>query len=481
MRRIPWALAVVVALLAVTPLFRGREELYQEWLTVLSVLAIVGVLAGIRLNRPSEVAPWLFAAGGAAFLAAARTVDLAGALGALTTSYPGPADVLRLLAYPLFGAALMIFVRRRTPAHDWGALLDAAVVAIGVASIVWALVLSSVSDDPTMSLWGKAVSAAYPLAGIVLVGAVVRLVVTTGLGVRANALIALAIVLLLGSHGAHVYGRIEGWDSAEALLDAVRVAVPLLFAAATLDASMRRLTEPVERPESWPIRRRVLLLGCAVTATTAMVVVDAVRAPDGVSGVIVTAALALLAAVSARLASVVLAFDRSVEREDVLQAGAAALVSARSREEICGVAAQTAQQLAGGKRQAFVQVELGARPALNVQDAVVVGGGEVAGTIRGEIRKAGSLGRRGRRGRSSCRSCSTTSSRGSFVSRACGRSRGTCIRGSTRWRRSWHSPWTRRSGARRSSSGAARTGSEASCRTRRTLSPCWRRTSGSGT
>ena len=52
-----------------------------------------------------------------------------------------------------------------------------------------------------------------------------------------------------------------------------------------------------------------------------MVVVEAVRGPSGVSGVIVIAALALLAAVSARLANVVLAFDRSVAREDVLQAG----------------------------------------------------------------------------------------------------------------------------------------------------------------
>ena len=219
---------------------------------------------------------------------------------------PGTGGRLHLLAYPLFGACLLIFVRRRTPAHDWGAILDAAVVTIGVASVVWALVLSSVTDDPTLSTWEKAVSAAYPVAGIVLFGLVVRLVLTTGLGVAANALIALATTVLLVGDGLYVYGLLEGWYQSGSVLDVAQVAVPVLWAAAALDPSMRRLTQLVEQPESWPIRRRVVVLGCAVTTTTAMVVVEAVRGPEGVSGVIVIAALALLAAVSARLANVVL-------------------------------------------------------------------------------------------------------------------------------------------------------------------------------
>ncbi len=127
-----------------------------------------------------------------------------------TWPYPGPADVLHLLAYALFGACLLIFVRRRTPAHDWGAILDAAVVTIGVASVVWALVLSSVTGDPTLSTWEKAVSAAYPVAGIILFGLVVRLVLTTGLGVAANALIALATTVLLVGDGLYVLRAARG-------------------------------------------------------------------------------------------------------------------------------------------------------------------------------------------------------------------------------------------------------------------------------
>jgi diguanylate cyclase (GGDEF)-like protein/PAS domain S-box-containing protein len=395
MRRIRWILAAAIVPLAIAPLLRNHGAAYEACLAAISGLAVLGILLGPRLNRSPDRVPWLLAAGGAALLAAAQGLELEQVLRGDTASYPGSADILRLLAYPLFGVCLLAFVRRRTPARDWGAMLDAAVVSIGVASVMWALVLSSVTDDPSLSPWAKIVSVAYPVAGIVLLGLVVRLVLTTGLGVVANAFVAAATVLLLVGDGLYVYGVLEGWYESGSILDTVLVAAPVLWAAAALDPSMRQLTELVERPESWPIRRRVVLLACAVTTTTAMVIVDALHEPQGVSSVIVIAALALLAAVSARLANVVLAFDRSVEREHVLQAGAAALVSARSRDEIGSVAARTAQELAGGKRQAFVQAELGARPTLAVQDAVVVGGGEVGASIRGEIRKSGSLGRLG--------------------------------------------------------------------------------------
>src|SRR5262245_18097568 len=387
MRRIHWILAAAIVPLAISPLLRNTGAAYQAWLLGLSVLAVIGIVGGARLNRSPEHRAWTTAAAGAALLATAQALDLAHALRDTAVSYPGPADVLRLLAYPLFGTGLLVFVRRRTPAREWGALLDAAVVSIGVASVMWALVLSSVADDPTLSSWAKIVSVAYPLAGIVVLGLVVRLTLTTGLGVPASTLVLLATVVLLTGDGLYVYGVLEGWYVTGSLLDIVLVAAPVLWAAAALDRSMRHLTEPVDRPETWPIQRRVVLLGCAVMTMTAMVVVDALREPEGVSSVIVIAALVLLVAVSARLANVVVAFDRSVAREHVLQAGAAALVGTRTRDDIRAVATKTAQQLAGGKRLAFVQVELGTRPMLAVQDAVVVGGGDVVGaTVRGEIR-----------------------------------------------------------------------------------------------
>ncbi len=394
-RRVTWLLAAAGVLLASSLALRGRGVAYEAWLAGLAVASLAGVLAGIRLNRTREPQPWVLAAGGVTLLALAQGVVLVQALDDQVVPFPGVDDMLRLAAYPLFGACLLTFVRRRTPASDWGAILDAAVVTIGVASVMWVVVLRSVAADAALPLSAKAVSVAYPVAGIVLFGLVVRLVLTAGLGLIANAMLGLAATLLLLGDGLYVYGRLDGWYESGSVLDLARAAVPVLWAVVALDPSMCRLTEPVERPESWPIRRRIVLLLCAVATTTVMVVIETMRSDEDMSGVTVTAAVALLITVSARLVNVVLAFDRSVAREEVLQAGAAALVSVRVHDDIRAVATDTALQLAGGQKQAYVQVELGARPTLSVKDAVVVGGGSVGGTIRGEIRKAGSLGRLG--------------------------------------------------------------------------------------
>jgi diguanylate cyclase (GGDEF)-like protein/PAS domain S-box-containing protein len=395
-RRLHWLVAGAIALLACSIPLLGRGAALDAWLAALAAVSACAVVFGVRLNRARERWPWIVAAAGVGLLALAQVVVLLVFLGTLNASYPGPADAFRLAAYPAFAAALLVFVRRRTPAHDWGSILDAAVVAIGVASVLWALVLNAVTADPSLSVAAKVVSIAYPVAGIALLGLCVRLLVSTGLRVAANALVGAATVVLVVTDGLYVHGRLDGWYEDGGWLDFARTAVPLLWAVAALDVSMRRMTDPVEQPEAWPIRRRVVLLGCGVATTSAMVAVDAFRGEPGVSGVTVIAAIVLLGVISARMANLVVAFDRSVAREAVLQSGAAALVTARTRDEIRGVVEDTAQRLAGGKRQAFVQVELGIRPSLEtVTDAVVVGDGLVAATIRGEVRRSGALGRLG--------------------------------------------------------------------------------------
>jgi diguanylate cyclase (GGDEF)-like protein/PAS domain S-box-containing protein len=104
---------------------------------------------------------------------------------------------------------------------------------------------------------------------------------------------------------------------------------------------------------------------------------------------------ALLGLVVARLAGLVVTNERFVKREIALQAGAAALVAAGSREEIQRVGAATALQLAGGQSQAYTQLDLTSRPQPGLTDVVVVGSGELAQSVREEIRQSGSLGRLG--------------------------------------------------------------------------------------
>ncbi len=395
MRPVHWLTIGFVAVLAPSTVLQGRGGAWVLWFAAVSALAVVGVVVGVRLNRTRERKPWWLIAAAVGLVASAELALAVGERADLEVAYPWVSDFLRLAAYPLLAAGLLVFVRRRTPAHDWGAILDAAVVAVGLGSVLWVLVLDPVASDASLSTEAKAVSAAFVLVGVGLVGLVVRLVVTTGLGVTANAFVTAAVALQLVGDGLYVVGRSDGWYVPGGAIDVVRVAVPLLWAAAALDPSMLQLTRLVEEPESWPIRRRIALLACAVLATAGTVVVGALHAPSGLSYVTAGAAVVLLLLVSARLGTVVVAIERSATRADVLQAGAAALVAAQSRNDVRTVAIETARQLGGGRRQAFVDVELTARPNVTVEDAVVVGGGEIGMEVRGEIRREGSLGRLG--------------------------------------------------------------------------------------
>ena len=390
-----WITIGVVAAIAPAAVLRGGGDAWDVWLIAAAALAAVAVAVGARLNRTRDRHPWWLISGAVGLLAATELSVTIGARAGIEMTYPWASDFLRLAAYPLFAAGLLVFVRRRTPAHDWGAILDAAVVAVGLGSVLWVLVLESVASDASLTFAVKAVSVAFLVAGIALIGLVVRLVVTTGLGVLANAFIASAVLLQLVSDGLYVVGRLDGWYLQGGAIDALRLAVPLLWAAAALEPSMLQLTRLVEEPESWPIRHRIGLLAGAVLATAATVVTGAARGADGLSEVTVAAAVVLLLLVSARLGTVVLALELSAARADVLQSGAAALVAAQSREEIRSVAASTAEHLCGGRSQAYVEVELTSRPNVAVLDAVVVGGGDLGVQIRGEIRREGSLGRLG--------------------------------------------------------------------------------------
>jgi diguanylate cyclase (GGDEF)-like protein/PAS domain S-box-containing protein len=393
-RPVHWiTIGVVVAIAPAIPL-RGSGDSWTLWAACITVAAAVGVLVGARVNRTRDRRPWWLIAGAAGLVASAELAIAAGTRAGADVAYPWTSDFLRLAAYPLFAAGLVVFVRRRTPAHDWGAILDAAIVAVGLGSVVWVLVFGSLGPE-SITFEEQATSVAFLVSGIALVGIVVRLVVTAGLGVLANAFLATAVLLQVVGDALYVVGRLDGWYLPAGMVDVMRIAVPVLWAAAALEPSMLQLTRLVEEPESWPIRRRISLLAISVGATAGTVVVGAMSDLEGLSVVTVAAGVTVLLALTARLATVVVALELSASRAALLQAGAASLVAARSREEICQIASDTAERLCGGRSRAYVDVELTARPNVAVDDAVVVGGGAVGVQLRGEVRRHGSLGRLG--------------------------------------------------------------------------------------
>ncbi len=396
MRRLAAFLACTLAGLAPYAVLRTEtDERYHGWLAAVSLLAGVAVLVGVRLNRPATVRPWQAVAAACGVYGVSHALDAVGALRGTAAAFPAPADFLRFAAVLLVACALLSFVRHRTPARDWGAILDAAIVATGAASATWVLVVQPFAADAAIDGRQRLVAAALPLIDIVLFGLILRLAVTSDLDMTAITFIAVATLAQTVGDSFAATAAVGGYVLPQRGADLLQLTALVLWAGAAISGSMRQLTQLVERPDAWPIRRRIILLGAAVLMTTTMVVLQTFRDTAGRSSVIVITAVGLLLLVSGRLATLVVAFERSVNREHVLQAGAAALVSARTRQDIGTIAADTALELAGGARQAFVELEMAQRPEITAENAVVIGSGDVAAAVRGEVRKLGGLGRIG--------------------------------------------------------------------------------------
>ena len=97
-------------------------------------------------------------------------------------------------------------------------------------------------DD--LSLVGKAVSVAYPIGDVILIGAAVRLALDTGRREPSFYLLTGSIVLLLVTDFAYGLLTLHGGYDHQLWLDAGWIGSYLLWGAAGLHPSMARLDQP---------------------------------------------------------------------------------------------------------------------------------------------------------------------------------------------------------------------------------------------
>jgi diguanylate cyclase (GGDEF)-like protein/PAS domain S-box-containing protein len=384
-------------LLSLLPFYVLRDDAtsVEVWALALACVAIVAVLVGLRVNRPPERLPW--------YLILASAVSVAGGCAASiliselgkSSDLFSAADVLPILGSVAVAVALSVFVRRSTAARDWGTIADAGLLTLGVACLMWMVLVQPALNDPSLDLATRLGVVGSIATGTALLGIAIRLVLTTAVGGTERWLVAGAAVtqVLAGCvmPAAVVYDK----PLAALLSLPALAAAQLVWGAVALHPRMWWLTQPGDATEPWPTRGRLALLLPAVLAVLALVGFETIVAGEPVRGVPLLACVLLAVLLGTRLAGLAVGYEHVAEREVALQSGAAALAVAKTRDEIRRAGAQTAVELAGGRREAFVDVDLSPRPKLEIRDAAVVGSGEIAADLRGEIRLTGSLARIG--------------------------------------------------------------------------------------
>jgi len=314
-------MAVLTGLYVFVPPFKG----YAGLINLIGLTSPLAIALGIRMHRPRAKAAWLLLLFGQSLYFAGDfyTYSYPELLGG-KVGFPSAGDAMYLCVYPLLVAGLLLLVRRRNPRRDRAAVIDSLILTVGFALLSWVFLVAPNVHLSGLSPLAKAVSVAYPLGDVLLLAAAIRLAVDAGRRVASFYLLVASIVSLLATDCAYNYALLVGTFHHQLVYDVGWIAYLVLWGAAALHPSMRKLEEPVEANVrlTWT---RLALLTLACLIAPAIGLWDEIHNPDVMVIVVASAVLFLL--VVARMAGLVRKEERRTGRELELRRAAARLVA----------------------------------------------------------------------------------------------------------------------------------------------------------
>ncbi len=247
---------------------------------LIGLSASLVILLAVRMNKPSQRAPWyLFALGQTFFVVGDVITYNYNRLFGSDLPFPSIGDFFYLSVYPCLIAGLLLLIHQRTPGRDRASAIDSLIVAVGVGVISWVFLMAPIAHDSDLNLMAKLVSIAYPLMDLMILTAAIRLAV--GIGTRPTAfyLMTLSIVALFVTDSIYSWISVHGivYDNTTGYLEAGWALFYLLWGAAALHPSMRQLEEPAPEREVKNPRLRLFVLAGASLMAPAVELFQALR------------------------------------------------------------------------------------------------------------------------------------------------------------------------------------------------------------
>ena len=247
--------------------------------------AIAALAYGTWRHRPERRLPWvLMAIGQASFVAGDLLWDWYAAIG--DDPFPSLADVLYLAGYPFVGLGLLLLIRRRLGDGDRGGLIDAAILTTAAAILSWTFLIQPQVAATDLDPLSLAISLAYPIGDLILIGVAMGLLATPGARTPSFLLIAASLTCVLVADQIYAIQALDEAYVSGGPLDGLFLAAYVLFGAAALHPSMRRLTDPHPVPVTWLGPVRLASLAIAMTTGPILVAIG----PGAEHGLLVIAA-----------------------------------------------------------------------------------------------------------------------------------------------------------------------------------------------
>ena len=251
-RRVTWIRGgiALLAVVAVAYLLSPDGLVRQIWYDGLGLASVVFAWFGLRYRRPTHSRAWhLVLLGFLGWVCGDVVSSLEQSVWHLGF-YPVPSDAIYLTSYAILGAGLLTMARSRQSKESLGVLLDAAIIAAGGGVLAGVFVLAPILGDSTLTLPGKLVSAAYPLADVLMLALLMRLWTSPGSRTSAFWLLNAALGLTLVGDIAWNFTVISSGLGVSAVWnDVLWLLAYVVIAAACWSPTIQLVSEPLPRRE----------------------------------------------------------------------------------------------------------------------------------------------------------------------------------------------------------------------------------------
>ncbi|HEV2893822.1 MAG TPA: GGDEF domain-containing protein [Actinomycetota bacterium] len=271
-----WLVYIVVGLVVAGAFLRLPELAYSIVYDLVGLSAVAAILVGMRLHRPARRGIWYGLAGGLAVFVAGDVLYSVYVYALHLEPFPSPADALYLASYPILAAALLVMIRSRTGGRDRAGLIDALIITTGLGLLSWTFLMRPIASDPSLTAGTRLISIAYPLADVLLLAVLARLLTSPGARSTSYRLLGAAVLLQLGADIVYAGLTVTGAYSG-GLIDLGWMASYVCWGAAALHPSVRSLSEMAPARGVRVTRARLLVLAPAALIAPTLLLVQGSR------------------------------------------------------------------------------------------------------------------------------------------------------------------------------------------------------------
>lgn len=276
----------------------------QAALYVLFAASAAGaVVLGVRLHRPRRKVAWYFLA--AAVLSSLVGAAIYGMLriaGDEASQLASPADAFFLASYGASAVGLLLLLRSGSRHRDAGSVVDAAVITVSAALLLWAFLISPIVSSQEMPRLHMLVAAGYPVGDLLVLSLGARLAFNASSRVPSFFALLTGLGVYLATDAIYGHQVLHGRYESGGLLDAGWLLGYAIIGSAALHPSMRQIEERSGAPGDQLSWFRLLIVTFIPVAALAVLAARAMVTETSDSAVVLVGALGLFLLALLRIA-----------------------------------------------------------------------------------------------------------------------------------------------------------------------------------